>query len=43
MAEPAVVEEPRDEASQDGLLVVEGLKKYFPVLQGIIFVAILAS
>jgi oligopeptide/dipeptide ABC transporter ATP-binding protein len=37
MAEPAVVEEPRGEASEDGLLVVEDLKKHFPVLQGIIF------
>jgi oligopeptide/dipeptide ABC transporter ATP-binding protein len=37
MAEPAVVEEPREVASEDGLLVVEDLKKHFPVTQGIIF------
>src|ERR1043166_9395753 len=37
MAEPAVVEERREEASGDGLLVVQDLKKHFPITQGIIF------
>jgi oligopeptide/dipeptide ABC transporter ATP-binding protein len=37
MAEPAVVEEHQQEVSEDGLLVVQDLKKHFPITQGIIF------